>query len=421
MSEQETPKPSAMPVLVWFRIGVLIFGGPAAHIALIHAEAVERRKLATEADFLRGLSFAMLLPGPEAMQLATYLGWRAHGLAGGLVAGLGFMLPGAAIMIAATLLVALGGDTAWMSAIFSGIRPVIVALVALAAWRLGGRALATPAAMAIALAVFLALVLTPVPLPLAIVAAGLAGLALPVRLIAPAGRTDGGDAAMPGTAIRNRSLAVLAAGLALWGALLAGFGLVSGDMPVLPDIARLMTTAALLTFGGAYGAVTYVGEQAVTAYGWLTAGDLVDGLALAETVPGPLIMFNAFVGTLAGFRETAAIAPAIIAGTVAALFTFLPSFAMVLAGAPYVEALHAIGAVRRALAAITASIVAVIAKLALFLASAVLWPGGTPDWRDIAIALAALGLLATGRVAAHWLILAGALLGALGLWVQSSP
>jgi chromate transporter len=395
-------------VWMWLKIGLMSFGGPAAHIALIQTEVCERQKLASQDSFLRGLNFAMLLPGPEAQQLATYLGWRIGGIPGGLVAGLGFVIPGAIFMIAATLAVHESGDVPLVDAVFRGVQPVVVAFVAFALVNIARRALTGSAAIAMAVAAFIAGQFFGVSFPM--IALGAAVISL---VLMPRGRNrieEIGENRAPAPGDKRRAVSILATGIGLW---LAVTGLCVFALPVEPftGIARLITTAALVTFGGAYAVIAYVGEQAAGVLGWITKTDVLDGLAIAETIPGPLVLFNTYVATMAGFK--AGVWGAVTGGLLAVFYTFLPSLAVVLAGAPFVERLYAIGPVRSALSGVSAAVVGAIAKLALFLFLAVCLPSGAPDWTNIAItAIAALAIW-SGKVPALILILAGALAGIL--------
>ena len=407
MKEDELQNHSPqLHVWMWLKIGLMSFGGPAAHIALIQSEVCERYKLASQQSFLRGLNFAMLLPGPEAQQLATYLGWRIGGITGGLVAGLGFVIPGAIFMIAATIALHELGNVPLVDAVFRGVQPVVVALVAFALFNIAKRALTGPAAIAMAVAAFAAGQFLGVSFPLIAVVAALTSLMVMPNLPAEAAETT--EIQAPGAGDRRRAVSILAICVGLW---LAVTMLCVFVLPAEPfaTIARLITTAALVTFGGAYAVISYVGDQAVGVLGWISSNDLLDGLAVAETIPGPLVLFNTYVGTLAGYKI--GITGAVTGGVLAMFYTFLPSLGVVLAGAPYVERLYAIGPIRSALIGVSAAVVGAIAKLALFLFLTVFLPAGQPAWTNIAItALAAIAIW-SGKVSALVLILAGAAAG----------
>jgi len=403
----------------WFWLGCVSFGGPAGQIALMQQELVDKRGWIDQRRFLHGLNFAMLLPGPEAQQLATYIGWRLHGWAGGLVAGGLFVLPGAVLMLGLSWLAAAHGDLAWVGAMFDGVKPVIVAIIIAALWRLGRRTLHGWAPALLAGAAFLGLFLGHLPFPAIVAAAALigwltAGRGVPL-FIPPHGA--GADDPLP-------ELAANATGGA---ARLIRLVLLFGLLLVLPvgvllfvlggdpwaDIARLFTQAAFVTFGGAYAVLPYIGQAAVEKYQWLTAADMLNGLALAESTPGPLILVTQYVGFFAGWNQPGNLSPlaaGLLGGVLTTYVTFLPCFFFIFAGAPYVERLIHHKAAAGALAAVSAAIVGVILNLAVWLGFQVLWPG-RPDL--FAWTLAAAGLLALlrWRLPVHWLVLAGAAAG----------
>jgi chromate transporter len=368
---------TALPTLrdaapVWWRIGLLSFGGPAAQIALMHREVVEQRRWISDARFLHALNFCMLLPGPEAQQLATYLGWLMHGVKGGLLAGLAFILPGVAVMLALTMLYATLGDVPLVGALFFGLKCAVLVLVVEALVRVARRALKGAIAWALAAAAFLALFAFDVPFPVVVLAAGLVGYALPHAFAGgghgaakegPPAALDAVIAADPGRipamAATARRAGLVAVALWVWPvAMLMGAG-------TFGDIAWFFAKMAVVTFGGAYAVLAYVAQEAVEFYGWLSAADMLAGLGLAETTPGPLILVLQFVGFLAAFREGG-----IAGGTAGALLTiwvtFAPCFAFIFLGAPFVETLHANPRLKGALAGVTAAVVGVIANLALW-------------------------------------------------------
>lgn len=404
------------------RIGILSFGGPAAQIALMHRVVVDEKRWLGESRFLHALNFCMLLPGPEAQQLATYTGWLAQGVKGGLVAGLLFILPGALVMLALSALYAFHADLAWVQGVFYGVKCAVVALAIQALIRIAGRALKTSAMQILALAAFLSLFLFALPFPLVILAAGLAGLVLARRAppaaeaaAGPPGAIDlaieagllGHTRASPGRAWR---LALL------WGAvwltpaaiLLATLG--PGD--VFTDLATFFARMAVVTFGGAYAVLAYVAQAAVETHGWLSPAAMIDGLGLAEATPGPLILVLQFVGFLAAFGAATGLDP-LLAGVLGAALTlwitFAPSFLFIFVGAPYAELLRRNPAVAGTLAAISAAVVGVIAHLALWFALHVLfaevgrWSAGplfvtVPDWSSldpVALGLTALAVVLT--------------------------
>ena len=394
----------ALPV--WTKIGLLSFGGPAGQIALMQDEVVARRGWVPAESFDRGLAFSMMLPGPEAQQLATWLGWRLHGLKGGLVAGLAFILPGAALMILLAWIAAAHGQLPLIAALFAGVQPVVIALVLAAMQKIGARALSGALHWALALAAFVALYVFSAPFPLVIAGAALVGLALPgaePRMGVPKGPPI----------LRHATLVLALAVVVVVAVVLAV------DVPRGDEVATLFTTAALVTFGGAYAVLPFVAEQAVGTYGWLTPQQMLNGLAIAEATPGPLILVNTYAGFFAGWSGSG---EAFRAGAVTALlatfYTFVPSFALILAFAPAVERLHSIPLARKALAGVSAAVVGVIANLVLYLAEAAFFPSGfhSPDWPKLVLFVVALGLVFVLRPGMLTLVGSGLLAG-LGLYL----
>ena len=395
----------------WLKLGFISFGGPAGQIAIMHEELVERRRWISERRFLHALNYCMLLPGPEAQQLATYIGWLMHRAWGGIVAGGLFVLPSLFILIALAWLYMAYGSVPAVAGLLYGIKPAIVAVVLAAAWRIGTRALKHPALWAISAGAFGALLLA-VPFPFIVIAAGVIG-ALGGRF-APqvfALHGHGGARKSYGEALiddhtpppaharyrRTRLLAWLAVGLALWAAAMALVVALSGWDGLLARIGWFFTKAALLTFGGAYAVLPYVYQAAVEQYAWLTPAQMIDGLALGETTPGPLIMVVAFVGFVAGWQAPmaeSALVAGILAAGVATFFTFLPSFVFILIGGPLVESTHGDLKFTAPLTGITAAVVGVILSLALFFGRHVFFSHGV-DWA--AIGAAAVALLALVR------------------------
>ena len=364
---------------VWTRIGLLSFGGPAAQIALMHREVVEERRWISEPRFLHALNFCMLLPGPEAQQLATYLGWLMHGVKGGLAAGLLFILPGVVVMLALSLLYATLGAVPLVAALFFGLKCAVLVLVVEALLRVARKALHGAVPWLVAALAFLALFAFNLPFPLVILAAGLLGYALP-RAFATGGHgkpaegppalLDAAIAAdpdrLPAMARAARRAGLVALVLWLWPvALLMG-------TPLWGDIAFFFSKMAVVTFGGAYAVLAYVAQEAVEKYQWLTAADMLAGLGLAETTPGPLILVLQFVAFLAAWNQGGMLA-AIGASILAVWVTFAPCFAWIFLGAPFVERLHAAPRLKGALAGVTAAVVGVIANLALWFALRVLF------------------------------------------------
>ncbi len=374
---------------VWFRIGCLSFGGPAGQIALMHREVVDDRNWVSDRRFLHALNFCTLLPGPEAMQLATYLGWLMHGPVGGVIAGVLFVIPGALVMLALSLIYAVLGAVPLVGAIFFGLKAAVLVLVVEALLRIGKRALKGRIAWGLAAAAFVAIFLFAVPFPVVVLAAGLAGFLAPGHFaVGGHGKPKDGppallDAAMdadPGRSARFARGAHLAGWVAmlLWLAPVAALLAVGG---VFADIAWFFSKMAVVTFGGAYAVLAYVAQDAVDGYHWLSAPEMLSGLGLAETTPGPLILVLQFVGFLAGFRAGGSLTGAAggIAGSALTLWvTFIPCFAFVFLGAPLVEKLRDNRALSGALSAVTASVVGVIANLALWFGLHVLFATTMP-------------------------------------------
>jgi chromate transporter len=409
-------KPSFSEALAyWFKLGCLSFGGPAGQIAMMQTDLVDRKGWIAQGPFLRGLSFATLLPGPEAQQLATYIGWRLHGTWGGVAAGALFVLPGALCMLILSWIAAAYGDTKLVGAVFDGLKPVVIAIVAHAVWRIGKKALTTWQAAALAGLAFVLIHFLDVGFPWIVAGAAALG-ALAARgdlhwFAAGGHKAEAGAAEMP----RNdwgRVAKLVAIFVALWAVPIFGTVAAFGAYP-FADVAELMTKAAFVTFGGAYAVLPYVADAAVNHYTWLSPDDMLNGLALAETTPGPLILVLQYVGFFAGWN--AGLANPALAGAIAALVatycTFLPSFLFILAGAPYVEGLHENKAISGALGAITAAVVGVILNLAVFLGQAVFFAGGGIDFLAVVAAIAAFAASVRYAIAIHWLVLAGAAFG----------
>lgn len=353
-----------------FRIGCLGFGGPAGQIALMHRVFVDEKKWLGEEEYLHALNYCMLLPGPEAQQLATYAGWRLHGVRGGVIAGALFVLPGAGIVFALTWLYATLGHTPLVAALFYGIKAAVIALILEALWKVGKRALKTKGDLAIALLAFLGLYLFNLPFPLVIAAAAAFGIArsfsLPVA-----------DPAEPGTGWKpdtGRAFATALTWAAVWVAPLAAAFVALGPDHVLTRVGALFSKLALVTFGGAYTVLAYLQQQAVEAESWLTAPQMIDGLGLAETTPGPLVLVNQFVGFMAGWQaEGGGLMLAALAALMASWCTFAPSFVWIFAGAPFAEGLRRNRFAKGALSAITAAVFGIIAKIAVVFGIAVLF------------------------------------------------
>ncbi len=445
----------AQAVRFWLKLGFIGFGGPAGQIAIMHRELVEQKRWISEQRFLHALNYCMLLPGPEAQQLATYIGWMLHRTWGGVVAGVLFVLPSLLLLIALSSVYVAYGHLAWMSALLYGIKPAVAALVLHAVHRIGSKTLQhprrAPLLWAIALASFVAIHAFAVPFPAIVFSAlllgWLGGRYLPGQFShlgsshAQLGGAHGSGAAVidDGTPLpaharfsRPRLLRVLLAGAVLWSLPMLALLLWQGWSGTLAAMAWFFTKAALLTFGGAYAVLPYVYQGAVVEHGWLSGTQMMDGLALGQTLPGPLIMVVAFVGFLGGWSQQvlgpdALFLGAILAACVVTWFTFLPSFILILAGGPLVEGTHGKLQFTAPMSAITAAVVGVIASLGLFFLTYVAFPAGAGgawwqqvDWVALTLALLALLALVRWQLGVPALIglsaLAGAGLHAFG-WV----
>ncbi len=349
---------------VWLRVGLIGFGGPAGQIAILHQEVVTERQWVSEDRFLHALNFCTLLPGPEAQQLATYLGWLLHGARGALIAGTLFVLPGAVLLLGLSALYATVGTVGPVAAVFAGIKPAVLAIVVDALRRIGGRALKRRGHWAIAGAAFVSLFALAVPFPIVVLGAGLIGWWL---------REGSAASVAAPTEPRPwlRTLGVLATGLIVWWGPIALVAVALGPHHLFVTLGVFFSKAAVVTFGGAYSVLSYVSQEAVGGYGWLSPAEMLDGLALAETTPGPLILVLQFVGFLAGYRLGDPVAGLMggLAGSLVTMWaTFVPSITLVMVGAPYVERLRQHRPLSGALSAITAAVVGVIANLAVWFA-----------------------------------------------------
>jgi chromate transporter len=395
----------------WLKLGFISFGGPAGQIAIMHSELVERRRWISEQRFLHALNYCMLLPGPEAQQLATYIGWLMHRTWGGIVAGALFVLPSLGVLILLSWIYLRFGDVPVVAGIFYGIKPAVTALVLQAAHRIGTRALKNRWLWVIAAASFVAIFVGHVPFPAIVLAAALTGTVgarMAPQVFAPGGG-HGATAKHCGPALiddstptpahamfkQARLLQVMLIGLLLWAAGMALLLTTQGIAGTLSQMAWFFTKAALLTFGGAYAVLPYVYQGAVEQHQWLSGAQMIDGLALGETTPGPLIMVVAFVAFVGGylkpmFGPDALFLAGATAAVVVTFFTFLPSFVFILAGGPLVEATHGKLGFTAPLTAITAAVVGVVVNLALFFAYHVLWPQGFGGHFDVTSALIAV-------------------------------
>jgi chromate transporter len=376
--EPGVPAPSFNEAFkVWFKIGCLSFGGPAGQIAMMHRILVDEKKWIGEPRFLHALNFCMLLPGPEATQLATYVGWLLHGVRGGLTAGILFVLPGALVMLGLSLLYALGQGVPAIDGALFGIKAAVLVIVVEALIRIGRRALKTQLLMALAALGFIGIFFLALPFPLIVLAAAVIGFA--VARQAPGTLALSSDATAVSVSDGQRWKQVLAAstiGLVLWWAPVAAAAVLLGGHHVLVSIGVFFSKLAVVSFGGAYALMAYMAQEAVESQHWLAAPEMVDGLGLAETTPGPLILVTQFVGFLAAFRAPAPFA-AVTAGIVGAAMTtwvtFVPSMLWIFAGAPFIEQLRGNRRLAGALAAITAAVVGVILNLSVWFALHVLF------------------------------------------------
>jgi chromate transporter len=420
-SPNESRAPSEVSLadawLFWLKLGLISFGGPAGQISIMHQELVEKRRWLSERRFLHALNYCMLLPGPEAQQLATYIGWLLHRTRGGLIAGGLFVLPSLFILIALSWLYIAYGDVPLVAGLFYGIKPAVTAIVVQAAYRIGSRTLKNPWLLATAAASFVAIFAFNVPFPLIVLGAGVLGY-LGGRLRPASFSLAGGHASAQksfGPALiddhtpppaharfsSTRLGLIVLVGAVLWLLPMGVLTWLYGWQGTLTQMAWFFTKAALLTFGGAYAVLPYVYQGAISHYGWLTPTQMIDGLALGETTPGPLIMVVAFVAFVGAYvQQVFGAEQAFLAGAVAATlvtwFTFLPSFLFILAGGPLVESTHGELKFTAPLTGITAAVVGVIANLALFFGYHVIWPEGFAgrfDWPSALIALGAALLL----------------------------
>jgi chromate transporter len=377
----------------WLKLGFISFGGPAGQIAIMHEELVERRRWISERRFLHALNFCMALPGPEAQQLASYIGYSLYGVRGAITSGGLFVLPSFVVLCAMSAVYVEYGDVAVVDGAVQGLGAAVVALVTAAVIRVGGRVIHTAAALSLAGLAFAAIV-AGAPFPAVIAVAALIGYAA-ARFSAdlfgaPGGHGDGDDADTPDET--RLSWRPLARGLVIWLVPVAALILAGG---VLGDLAGFFTVAALITFGGAYAVLPFVAGQAVNHYGWLSSKDMVAGLALGESTPGPLIMVNTFVGFLAGYHVEGGLGWGLAGATVATLATFVPSFVFIIAGAPVIDRIRASGSFASSLNGITIAVVGVIAALAVFVARHALIVDGRPD--PVLTPLAAVAFLGVWR------------------------
>ena len=439
----------AQATLYWLKLGCISFGGPAGQIALMHQDLVERQHWISESRFLHALNYCMLLPGPEAQQLATYIGWLMHGRIGGLIAGGLFVLPSFALLVLLSWLYMAYGTLPTVNAILYGIKPAVVALVLAAAWRIGLRTVRNRWLIAIAISAFIAIALFHLPFPAVIAMAALIGWLggkYQPHYFSGAGKHSAAHPAKESAATNHhapliddhtvlphtvfslhRLITLLITGFLLWAGVMLGLSVWFGVHSPLPQMGWFFTKAALLTFGGAYAVLPYVYQGAVQQFGWLAAEQMIDGLALGETTPGPLIMIVTFVGFAGGWNTLPLAADplspslqwlgAFSAASVTTFFTFLPSFLFIFAGAPLIERSQNNLRLTAPLTAITAAVVGVIVNLAVFFAGHVFWPHGFSmhvtdfDWIACAMTMLATIALVRFKINPIWVIGAAALIG----------
>jgi len=436
----------------WVKLGFISFGGPAGQIAIMHRELVERRRWLGEERFLHALNYCMLLPGPEAQQLAIYIGWLLHRTPGGIVAGAFFVIPSVFILLALSYAYAAYGTLPAVAGVLAGFKPVVIAIVVEAIVKIGSRALKGPAHFIIAAAAFVAIYFLHISFPLIVLGAALVGLGaarlMPRLLTSTEGKKkshEGRDIAAragpvdtldPAVIIQDhgpppahtlpsgrRALRILGIGLLLWVAPFIALVAWLGQGSLHVQEYRFFTQAALVTFGGAYSVLAYVTQAAAGTYGWISHSQAIDGLALAETTPGPLIMVLQFVGFMAGWNHAAGMsqsASAIVGALVATYATFLPCFIFILAGAPYIEVLRGNKELTSALSGVTAAVVGVILNLALVFGAAVIWPNGltgSVNWFAALLTAAAFIILRWFKLDILWVVLAGGLFGLLQMMI----
>ena len=413
----------------WVKLGFINFGGPAGQIAIMHRELVERKRWVSEKQYLRTLNFCMLLPGPEAQQVATYIGWRLHGTLGGIVAGSFFVIPSIFVLLLLSYLAVAHNDVPAINGLLYGVQPVVIAIVVEAVLRIGKRTLNHAILVAFAVLAFIALYFLSIPFPLVVLAAAVGGLLLS-RVVPDAFRGGGHGsseeeeesaidrAGSNGRPSVLRNLRLLGIFLILWAVPVGALYVWRGGEDVLVSEALFFTGAAFLTFGGAYSVLSYVADVAVNGYGWLTADQMVQGLGLAESTPGPLIMVTQYVGFIGAWNDPGPFSP-LLYGTLGALITtyvtFLPCFLFIFLLAPYIELLANDRRLRAILIGVTAAVVGVIANLAVFFATQVLFPDGVSlaglDVFALVVAVASFVVLQRFKVPIYLMVPVGALIG----------
>ncbi len=410
----------------WLKLGFISFGGPTGQIAIMHTELVERKKWIDEERFLHALNYCMLLPGPEATQLATYCGWRLHGTWGGIVAGGLFVLPAAVLLWVLSWVYVAHGNVAWIAAVFYGLKPAVTAIVAAAVIKIGGRALKGRGHWALAGAAFVAIYFFRVPFPAIVVGAAIVGwVGSRWGGLTPTRVADGHEVTAEPNGLGSsrstlrRAAKVLGISLALWWTPVIAAGVWQGWDGVLVSEGVFFSKAAMVTFGGAYAVLPYVGQQAVETHGWLTATQMLDGLGLAETTPGPLIMVVQFVGFLGGWNQPGTLSPLAMATLGAAMTTwttFVPCFLWVFLGAPHLEQLRSNRKLTGAVTAVTAAVVGVVLNLAVWFGGQVFFPAegagaGGVDGFAVVVAAVTFVALQWGKAGVVTVVLASGALG----------
>ena len=419
MQDPQSSRPSFGEAFrFWLKLGFISFGGPTGQIALMHTELVEKKKWIDDQRFLHALNFCMLLPGPEAQQLAIYIGWLLHRTWGGIVAGALFVIPSIFILWALSYIYVTFGSVPWVIAIFYGLKPAVLAIVAAAVIRIGSKALKNPIMWAIAAASFVAIFVFRVPFPLIIISAGLIGLFL-----------RGSDDSSSSTNLESpkpsllRVAKVLTVSILLWWGPVVAAAMLLGPQHTIVREGVFFSKAAMVTFGGAYAVLPYVSQQAVETHHWLSAPQMLDGLALAETTPGPLIMVLQFVGFLGGWNHPGNLSPlfaATLGAFVATWTTFVPCFLWIFLGAPYIERLRSNKLLSSALAAVTAAVVGVVLNLAVWFGMHTLFPNGAADWFAVCVAALAFVLMLRYKIDIIPIILGAGVLGLMYQLVQTA-
>lgn len=382
-------------LLYWLKLGFVSFGGPTGQIAMMHKEVVENKKWMQESHFLHALNFCMLLPGPEAQQLATYIGWQLHGTRGALAAGILFVLPSVFILWGLSWIYVALGMVPSVAALFFGLKPAVVAIVAEAVLRIGKKSLKNKALVTLAALSFIAIYFLNAPFPLIVLGAGIIGYLMNTRLtgVTTPASNDANDIGMTATDGWLRLVKIMGVGLVLWFLPVVLLGLWRGWNDIFVDIGILFSKAAIVTFGGAYAVLGYISQQAVDIHGWLLPEQMMDGLGLAETTPGPLIMVNQFVAYVAAYTHAPGLTPAlagVIAGLLATWVTFTPSMLWIFIGAPYIESLRRNVKLASALTAITAAVVGVVLNLGVIFTRHTLIPdAGGFEWYALVASIAA--------------------------------